>query len=126
MLSMLIGIFLLVLHIVSIYWSLVILGGGIGEHAGVGPVLSWRNIGLTVAASALLVALDRYYANAQSEIATWRLIPLFYTGGILVVASVFTVPKDWKPSIVLKIVPRVIGVLNFLIFLQLSLNILRL
>lgn len=119
-----IDIILLVLHVVAILWSLKILGGGIGAYEGVGPVLSWRNIGLTIAASATLVALDRYYAHAQSEIATWRLIPLFYTGMVLVIARVFTVHQDQKPSNVLKIVPRVMGVLNLLIFFQLTLNIL--
>jgi hypothetical protein len=119
-----IEIILLIMHVVSILWSLKILAGGVGAYEGVGPVLSWQNIGLTVAASASLVALDRYYSNGQSEIATWRLIPLLYTGIVLVGARVFVVPKDQKVSIVLKIVPRVIGILELLIFFQLTLNIL--
>ncbi len=106
----------LVLHILSIGWLLLVVGAGIGEMGrNAGMILSWRNIFLTVLASALLIVLDRYFSSVQLEIATWRLIPVFFSGCILLGTTVFWTTSTSQPvNPILKYLPKVIGIINIL------------
>ncbi|MBZ0282461.1 MAG: hypothetical protein K8L97_17100 [Anaerolineae bacterium] len=110
-------ILLLLLHILSIVWLLRIIAAGVGQmERNAGVRLSWFNIALTVMALALLVVLDRYYATNQSEIATWRLIPVFVSGCVLVGTRVFWTTSEYQTvSVSLKYLPKLIGI--FAIFL---------
>jgi hypothetical protein len=112
-----INILFLLLHILSIAWLVLVIGAGIGEMGrNAGMILTWRNVIFTIIASALLLALDRYFSFVQSEIATWRLIPVFFSGCILVGTRVFWTTSETQPvSWILKYLPKLIGVVNILL-----------
>lgn len=114
-------ILLLLLHILSVGWLLRIIAAGVGQmERNAGLRLSWFTITLTVMALALLIVLDRYYSANQSEIATWRLIPVFVTGCVLVGTRVFWTTSEYqRGSIILKYLPKLIGIIA--IFVSVSL-----
>jgi hypothetical protein len=110
-------VLLALLHIPCILWLLRVIAAGVGQADGnAGLLLTRLNIGLTIVASVLLVILDRYYASTQSEVATWRLIPVFISGCVLVGARVFwTVSEHQTIPAILKYLPKLMGIVNVLI-----------
>jgi hypothetical protein len=83
------NIALLLIDVISLIWPLKVIGAGVGQMERNSQIpLSWRNISLIVVSLGSLIALDRYWSSVKGEIATWHLIPVFFSGLTLVTVSI--------------------------------------